>query len=196
MTTATSSMGRLSDEALLGLVATGDVAAFGVFYDRHSSAAFALSYRMVASRQRADDVCQEAFLSIWRAAGRFDGRLGTARGWLLTVVRNRSIDHLRRSGRTAAHEIGDERCGERDPAPVAEGTERRALQNAEAAETRALLRVLDPDQLRVVELAFFGGHSHVEIAAALGLPLGTVKARINRGLTRMRTAAAGATVAP
>jgi RNA polymerase sigma-70 factor (ECF subfamily) len=180
-------LSSLSDAALMARVATMDADAFTVFYDRHSQAAFALAYRIVGARQAADDVCQEAFLSVWRSAGRYDAELGNARSWVLAVVRNRSIDHLRRVTRTKEREVADEALAERHPAPSDQGTESTALRNAQAGETRQLLDELSEDQRRVIELSFYSGYSHSEIAALLGLPLGTVKARMNRGLARMRS---------
>jgi RNA polymerase sigma-70 factor, ECF subfamily len=177
----------LSDRALMERVAQMDPEAFEVFYDRHVSSAYALAYRIVGSRQPADDVCQEAFLSVWRSAARFDADLGNARSWILAVVRNRAIDHLRRVTRTKEREVADEALAERHPAPHDEGTESSALRNAQAGETRALMDELSDDQRRVIELSFYSGYSHSEISAMLELPLGTVKARMNRGLARMRT---------
>jgi RNA polymerase sigma-70 factor (ECF subfamily) len=181
-------LSTLSDAALMARVARMDAEAFEVFYDRHISSAYALAYRIVGSRQPADDVCQEAFLSVWRSAARFDPELGNARSWILAVVRNRAIDHLRRVTRTKEREVADEALAERHPAPRDQGTESTALRNAQAGETRLLLDELSDDQRRVIELSFYSGYSHSEISEMLELPLGTVKARMNRGLARMRNA--------
>jgi RNA polymerase sigma-70 factor (ECF subfamily) len=179
-------LAALSDDALMGRVARMDAEAFEVFYDRHISSAYALAYRIVGSRTAADDVSQEAFLSVWRSAARYDAALGNARSWILAVVRNRAIDHLRRVTRTKQREVQDEALAERHPAPPSDGTESTALRNAAAGETRELLDELSEDQRRVIELSFYSGYSHSEIAELLDLPLGTVKARVNRGLARMR----------
>jgi RNA polymerase sigma-70 factor (ECF subfamily) len=180
------SLTSLPDPALMQRVARMDAEAFEVLYDRHSSTAFALAYRIVGSRQRADDVCQEAFLSVWRSASKFDADLGNVRSWILAVVRNRSIDHLRKITRTKEREVQDEALAERHAAPQDEGTESSALRNAAAGETRHVLDELSEDQRRVIELSFYSGYSHSEIAKMLDLPLGTVKARMNRGLAKMR----------
>ncbi|MGX6448299.1 RNA polymerase sigma factor [Patulibacter sp. S7RM1-6] len=179
-------LSSLPDGDLLALVAKTDPDAFAVLYDRLASPAFGLAYRIVGAKPAADDVCQEAFLSVWRSASRYDERLGTPRSWVLAVVRNRAIDHLRRHARTKEREVGDEALAERHPAPAEEGTESAALRRTEAADTRELMNALSDDQRRVIELSFYGGLSHSEIAAKLELPLGTVKARMNRGLARMR----------
>ena len=176
----------LPDAALMELITGMDADAFEAFYDRHVSSAYALAYRIVGSRQPADDVCQEAFLAIWRSASRYDPKLGNARSWVLAVVRNRSIDYLRRATRTKQREVQDEALAERHPAPAADNTETAALRSAAAGETRLLLDELSDDQRRVIELSFYSGYSHSEIAEMLALPLGTVKARMNRGLAKMR----------
>lgn len=179
-------LSSLSDAALMQRVAKMDAEAFEVFYDRHVSSAYALAYRIVGSKQPADDVCQEAFLSVWRSAARYDADLGNARSWILAVVRNRAIDHLRRVTRTKEREVADEALAERHPAPQDQNTESTALRNAQAGETRELMNELSDDQRRVIELSFYSGYSHSEISEMLELPLGTVKARMNRGLARMR----------
>lgn len=176
----------LPDASLMERIAGMDPDAFEAFYDRHVSSAYALAYRIVGSRQPADDVCQEAFLAIWRSASRYDPKLGNARSWVLAVVRNRSIDYLRRATRTKQREVQDEALAERHPAPAGENTETAALRSAAAGETRLLLDELSDDQRRVIELSFYSGYSHSEIAEMLALPLGTVKARMNRGLAKMR----------
>ncbi|WP_246851939.1 sigma-70 family RNA polymerase sigma factor [Patulibacter sp. SYSU D01012] len=176
----------LSDGELLARVAKTDPEAFEVLYDRMASPAFGLAYRIVGAKAAADDVCQEAFLSVWRSAARYDARLGNPRSWVLAVVRNRAIDHLRRHARTKEREVGDEALAERHPAPQDQGTEAQALRRTEAADTRELMNELSDDQRQVIELSFYGGLSHSEIASKLELPLGTVKARMNRGLARMR----------
>lgn len=177
---------ELSDDALMDRTARRESAAFDVLYARHIVSARAASFRVVHDAQRADDVCQDAFLAVWRSAARYDPALGNARSWVLSIVRNRAIDALRTSSRIRSSEVTDDALTWRLPAPSCDGTEFTALRNGEARATRALLDLLDPDQRRVVELAFFGGYSHSEIATMLGLPLGTVKARVCRGLLRMR----------
>jgi RNA polymerase sigma-70 factor (ECF subfamily) len=166
-----------------------DAQAFEVLYRRHISSARAVSFRTVGTSQRADEVCQEAFLSAWRAAGRFDPELGTARSWILSIVRNRAIDQLRVHRRTTDRDATDDASVELQPADARDATEHVALRNVSSLATRRLLVVLDPDQQQVIELAFFRGLSHAEIASRLELPLGTVKARIQRGLATMRASA-------
>lgn len=177
-------LSRLADEELMTLVAALDADAFEVIYDRHSGAAFALAFRISGSRPAADDVCQEAFMAAWRSAGRFDARAGSVRGWLLTIVHNRAIDHLRRATRLRDRTIADDSAAERVAAP--DDTEAAAIALHASAEAAGLLERLPDDQRRVVELSFFSGYSHSEIAGLLELPLGTVKTRMRMGLEKLR----------
>lgn len=187
MTPPPDSLSGLADHLLVERVVAMDADAFEALYDRHLPSAFALAYRIVGSRGPAGDVCQEAFLAVWRSARTFDASAGSVRSWLLTIVRNRAIDHLRRASRTHEHEVRDDGLAERHPAPVDDGTEAEAMRSTEAGATRDLLGVLSSEQRRVIELSFYSGYSHSEIAAMLGLPLGTVKARMNRGLAKLRS---------
>ena len=176
----------------LVIEAAGDdaAAAFRVIYDRHSSAAFSLAYRMVGRRGPAEDVVQEAFVSLWRAGDRFDAGRGSLRTWVLGIVRNRAIDGLRRSTVHDSRRASDEGIAERLVAP--ESTEREVVRRDEAAGVRAALGALPPDQLKVIELAYFGGFTHTEIADILDTPLGTVKGRMRLGLQQLRGVIEGA----
>jgi RNA polymerase sigma-70 factor (ECF subfamily) len=174
----------LADEDLMQLVRKGDSAAFEVVYDRHSTAAFSLAYRMVGSRNAAEDVVQEAFLSLWRSGARYDRARGSVRTWVLGIVHNRAIDALRRSMVHDRRRASDEGIEERFEAR--ERTEVEAARNDEAREVQAALRALPDEQCKVIELAYFGGFSHSEIAELLDTPIGTVKGRMRLGLEKMR----------
>jgi RNA polymerase sigma-70 factor, ECF subfamily len=175
---------RLADEELMDLMADGDTAAFSVIYDRHSTAAFSLAYRMAGKRNVAEDVVQEGFLSLWRAGGRYDPSRGSVRTWILGIVHNRAIDALRRSTVHDSRRASDEGIEERFEAP--DRTDAEAARRSEAGEIRAALGVLPADQLKVIELAYFGGFTHSEIAEMLETPLGTVKGRMRLGLEKLR----------
>jgi RNA polymerase sigma-70 factor (ECF subfamily) len=175
---------RLADEDLMPLVDRKQEAAFEVFYDRHGGAAYSLAYRIVGDRTLAEEVTQEAFLSIWRSGARFDRARGSVRSWTLAVVRNRAIDALRRAAGTPALSSDDEGVLEARPAP--ERTEAEALRRETARELRGELDSLPSDQSKVIELAYFGGFSHSEIASMLDMPLGTVKGRMRLGLEKIR----------
>jgi RNA polymerase sigma-70 factor, ECF subfamily len=176
---------RLADEELMPLVGRKDPEAFEVLYDRHGGAAYSLAYRIVGDRAAAEEVTQEAFISVWRSGARFDAARGSVRSWLLSVVRNRAIDFLRsRAGKAPKLTFDDDAVLEARPAE--ERTEEEALQRETAAEVRGALDKLPGEQSKVIELAYFGGFSHSEIARILGLPMGTVKGRMRLGLEKIR----------
>ncbi len=176
---------RLADEELMPLIGEKDPDAFEVFYDRHGGAAYSLAYRIVGERAAAEDVAQEAFISIWRSGARFDRARGSVRSWMLSIVRNRAIDVLRsKAGRAPKLAFDDDAILEQRPAK--ELTEEEALRRETAGEVRGALGELPGDQSRVIQLAYFGGFSQTEIAEMLGLPLGTVKGRMRLGLEKIR----------
>ena len=168
------------------LVHDGDARAFEVVFDRHADAAFSLAYRMCGRRGMAQDVVQEAFLSLWRSGARYDRSRGSVRSWILGVVRNRTIDLFRRDTVRAGRDVNAEGVIERMAAPenVVQDAERRQ----DARDVRTALQELPPDQRQVIELAYFGGFSHTQIAEMLEVPAGTVKGRMRLGLTKLRVA--------
>src|SRR6185295_14092250 len=166
---------QLADEDLMQLVRRGDAAAFEAVYDRHSTAAFSLAYRMTGTRNTAEGVVQEAFLSLWRSGARYDRTRGSVRTWVLGIVHNRAIDALRRSMVHDRRRASDEGIEERFEA--ADRTDVEAARRDEAREVRSALASLPAEQSRVIELAYFGGFSQSEIAAMLDTPIGTGKGR-------------------
>jgi RNA polymerase sigma-70 factor (ECF subfamily) len=176
----------LADEDLMALVQDGEPRAFEVIFDRHSSAAFSLAYRMCGRRAMAEDVVQEAFVSLWRSGARYDRRRGSVRNWVLGVVHNRAIDAFRRGLVRESRNISDE--GIADRLPAAEQTDLEVARREEARHVRLALGELPPEQRQVIELAYFGGFTHMQIAEMLALPAGTVKGRMRLGLTKMRMA--------
>jgi RNA polymerase sigma-70 factor, ECF subfamily len=176
---------RLADEELMPLIGAKDPEAFEVFFDRHGGAAYSLAYRIVGERAGAEDVVQEAFISIWRSGARFDRARGSVRAWTLSIVRNRAIDALRsRAGKAPKLTFDDDGILEQRPAD--DSTEDEAMRHETAGEVRGALETLPGDQAKVIELAYFGGFSHSEIAEMLGVPLGTVKGRMRLGLDKIR----------
>jgi RNA polymerase sigma-70 factor (ECF subfamily) len=159
--------------------------AFSVLYDRHSSAAYSLAYRMTGTSGLAQDVVQEAFLSLWRSHTRYDHTRGSVRTWLLGIVHNRAIDALRRHSVHASRRASDE--GVEDCLDAPERTEVEVARRDEAREVRSALQALPEDQSRVIELAYFGGFTHSEIATMLDAPIGTIKGRMRLGLEKMHT---------
>src|SRR4051812_8071198 len=180
----TTSIMELADEELMQLVRRGDARAFELIYERHPGAAFSLAYRMTGKRVPAEEVVQEAFLALWRANARYDRARGSVRTWVLGIVHNRAIDALRRGMVHDRRRASDEGIEERFAAD--ERTEAEVARRDEAREVRTALDTLPADQLKVIELAYFGGFTHTEIAAMLEEPLGTVKGRVRLGLAKMR----------
>jgi RNA polymerase sigma-70 factor (ECF subfamily) len=166
------------------MVHDGDARAFEVIFDRHGDAAFSLAYRMCGRRPMAEDVVQDAFVSLWRSGARYDRGRGSVRSWVLSVVHHRAIDAFRRDTVRTSRDVSDEGLAERMPAP--DRTEDEVQRRDEAAHVRTALDELPADQRQVIELAYFGGFSHSQIAEMLKLPAGTVKGRMRLGLTKLR----------
>ena len=164
------------------LVRTGDAAAFEVVFDRHADASFSLAYRMCGSRPQAEDVVQDAFLSLWRAGARYDRTRGSVRSWILGVVHNRGIDVFRYESLRPTER--DDGLAEHMASQ--ELTHRLAERHDDARQVRLAMGDLPAEQRQVIELAYFGGFTHTEIARMLEIPSGTVKGRMRLGLSKLR----------
>jgi RNA polymerase sigma-70 factor (ECF subfamily) len=175
---------NLADEEVMALVQEGSARAFELVYDRHGGAAFSLAYRMVPNRVSAEDITQEAFLSMWRSRERYEPTRGSVRTWVLGIVHNRAIDALRRNVVHDRRRASAEGIEEREEAPERTDVEVARLQ--EAHTVRDALKALPEEQSRVLELAYFGGFSHSQIADMLEMPVGTVKGRMRLGLEKLR----------
>ena len=171
------------------LVEEGDARAFEVIFDRHASAAFSLAYRMCGRRVVAEEVVQEAFVSLWRSGARYDRARGSVRSWVLGVVHNRAIDVFRRQSVRDSRDVHDDTIADRMEA--ADRTDTEVERREDARRIRTALDELPADQRRVIELAYFGGFTHSQISEMLGLPAGTVKGRMRLGLTKMRLSLGG-----
>ena len=174
------------------LVRRAQAPAFEVIYERHSQAAFSLAYRIAGSRGVAEDVVQEAFLNIWRSGARYERSRGSVRTWILGIVHHRGIDALRRSFVHERRRASDE--GLEETLETGERTDVEAARHEEATTVRAALEHLPSEQSQVIELAYFGGFTHTEIAQMLETPVGTVKGRMRLGLEKMRHALGGGQV--
>jgi RNA polymerase sigma-70 factor (ECF subfamily) len=174
----------LADEDLVSLLdANDDPQAFATLYDRHSRAAYSLAYRMMGERQATEDLLQDAFLKLWRSAGSYRAERGSVRTWLLSIVHNRGIDQLRS---TASRRRTQEKVEASAPRSQPSEAFSESWRNSQREQVREALKTLPPEQLKVLELAYFSGYTHVEIAELIGLPLGTVKGRMRLGLKKMR----------
>ena len=180
----TPDLRTLADEDLMQLLRRGDPRAFEAVYDRHSGAAFSLAYRMVGRGNVAEDVVQEAFLSLWRSGARYERARGSVRTWVLGIVHHRAIDQLRRSSVHSKRRASDEGIEERFES--GERTDVEVARRDEAQAIRSAMETLPPEQSHVIELAYFGGFTHTEIADILETPVGTVKGRMRLGLEKLR----------
>lgn len=177
---------RPTDVELLQCVSSGDQESLNELYRRYSGILLSTAFRVLNNTRDSEDVLQEAFLQIWQKAARYDVRRGTPLTWAITVTRNKAIDRLRRLQRR--HRLQEDLEQEADSSDDTITT--NSADVAVARETQAMVRSavihLSTDQRRAIELAFFGGLTQSEIAQQLRQPIGTVKARIRRGMVKLR----------
>lgn len=172
---------RIAMPSLLPKIAAGDPAAVESFLRRHSGMVWNLARRFCRSAEDAEDATQEIFVDVWRSAGRYEEAAGSEVTFLMTIARRRLIDRVRRQGRSPAPELLE------DAGTIpSRGAPDRAEINDEVARAQAALAQLRPEQREVLDLALGEGRTHQEIAAAIGIPLGTVKSHARRGLIRLR----------
>ncbi|MBI2684587.1 MAG: sigma-70 family RNA polymerase sigma factor [Actinobacteria bacterium] len=180
-----SDQSALADEDVLQLVKDGDDRAFGVLYDRHSQVAFSLALRLLGDRGAAEDLTQEAFLSVWRGAAAYSPGRGSVRTWLLAIVHHRGIDRLR--NQSASLRRDEAMRTELAASPSAlDFTSDAAIGRVQSDAVRRALDELPEEQCQVLRLAYFGGFTHLEISEMLALPMGTVKGRLRLALERLR----------
>lgn len=171
--------------ALVAAMARGDKAALAALYDQLSGPLYSLAVRMLGDTAEAQDLTQDIFLQLWRTAASYEPGRGSVFSWAVTLTRNRAIDRIRMRQRRA--EILSAAAPDLQPAPAGEGDSAASLWlHEKGAAVRTALAELAPDQQQAIELAFFGGLTQQEIAARLNEPLGTIKARIRRGLLKLR----------
>jgi RNA polymerase sigma-70 factor (ECF subfamily) len=161
----------------------GDREALAMLYDRYSSLAYGVAMRVLGDPARAEDAVQDAFVNGWNRASSFDAARGSLRAWLLTTVRNRCIDYLR--GRGSRERREDELNPNADYAQAPSDPWREVALSLERAAVRDAMSSLPAEQRQVVEMAYFGGYSHAEIADMTRVPLGTVKGRMRLALEKM-----------
>ena len=175
-----------SQTELLRRVATQDHDALAELYDDLAGVLFSTAVHILGDPREAEEVIQDVFVQIWKRAGTFDVALGAPFHWTLGITRNRCIDYLR--ARRRRTRLLDEATTETEilSRPASSTSAHQALGEEELAKVRAAVRELPPDQQQAIELAFFGGMTHQEIAEALDEPLGTIKARIRRGMLKLK----------
>jgi RNA polymerase sigma-70 factor, ECF subfamily len=173
----------LADENLISLVGQGDAEAFTTLYDRHGRAAFSLAYRVMGERQAAEDLVQDAFLKLWRSATSFRPERGSVRTWILSIVHNRGIDQLRSQ---ASRRRTQDKIEASAPRSQPSEAFAEAWRNSQRDQVREAMNTLPPEQLKILELAYFSGYTHVKISGLLDVPLGTMKGRMRLGLKKMR----------
>src|SRR5262249_17313991 len=181
---------QMLDQEMIARIGRGEQRAFSALYDRLSGPLYSLALKMLGDASDAQDALQEVFVQIWSRARTYDPEKSSVFSWAVLLTRSRAIDRLRARDRRVRVLVGSA-SGQ---AELAEATDASAVDSAadtankkdEAAHVRSLLNNLPEDQRQAIELAFFGHRTHHEIAAQLGQPLGTVKARIRRGLLKLR----------
>jgi RNA polymerase sigma-70 factor (ECF subfamily) len=178
---------ELSDAEIFARAAGGDVDAFAIFYDRHSALLYALAFRILGTVPDAEDTLQEAMVQLWERARTYDATQGNVVSWAVTVTRNKAIDRIRSSQRKQRLIAEIIELSASDHAPDDSLDQGRAIRNETDAMMRAALAGLPLEQRQAIELAFFAGLTQSEIADRFGQPLGTVKARIRRGMLALRS---------
>jgi RNA polymerase sigma-70 factor (ECF subfamily) len=173
----------LADEDLISLLVEGDARAFATLYDRHGRAAYSLAYRMMGEKQAAEDLVQDALLKVWRGAESYRTERGSVRTWILSIVHNRGIDQLRS---LASRRRTQDRVEASAPTSQPSEAFAETWRNSQREQVREALSTLPPEQVKILELAYFSGYTHVEIAELLDVPLGTVKGRMRLGLKKIR----------
>ncbi|PYJ70919.1 MAG: hypothetical protein DME75_08340 [Verrucomicrobia bacterium] len=185
----TSTAQQMQDQEMIAQIGRRDQGAFSALYDRLSGPLYSLAFKMLGDASDAQDALQEVFVQIWSRASTYDPEKSSVFSWAVLLTRSRAIDRLRardRRLRVVVESTAENKVAEATDASTVESAADTANKKDEAAHVRSLLNNLPEDQRQAIELAFFGHRTHHEIAAQLGQPLGTVKARIRRGLLKLR----------
>lgn len=176
----------LSDQALLKAIASGAVWAMESLYQRYSRSLYSLVYRMVANQQVAEELLQDVFLAVWRSAASYSPQISTVRNWLFSITHHRTIDYLRRLRcQSTIQEVLLEEI-ELHESITSPDTWDEAWRSVKSSHVQAALMKIPPEQRLVIELAYFQGYTHTEIAEGMQIPLGTVKGRMRLGLTHLK----------
>ncbi len=168
---------------LLRASARGDERAFAELYDATSRRLYGLVLRVVRDPAQSEEVAQEAYLEIWRSSARFDATRGSAMSWMMTIAHRKAVDRVRSAEAASRRDQSYEAASQDRPYDITAEQVERSL---DAQRVRSALESLTETQRGAVQLAYFGGYTHTEVAALLGIPLGTAKTRIRDGLIRLR----------
>jgi RNA polymerase sigma-70 factor (ECF subfamily) len=171
-----------NDAALISRVVAGDDSALAMLYDRYAGVVYSTARRILDDVGAAEEILQDIFYHFWRTASSFDPARGSLAGWLLVSARNRAIDRLRRRDRTATEGLGEGQVA------LPFHLESQISQNEMISKVRSVLATLAPPQREALELAYFQGMTHSEIARRTGEPLGTVKTRLRAALGELKRA--------
>jgi RNA polymerase sigma-70 factor (ECF subfamily) len=174
----------LADEDLISLVDAGDAEALAGLYDRHGRSAYSLAYRMMGERQAAEDLVQDSFIKVWRSAKSYRAERGSVRTWILSITHNRGIDHLRS---TASRRRTQDRVESSAQTTQPSEAFSETWRNSQRSQVQEALKTLPEEQLKILELAYYSGYTHAEIAEMLDLPLGTVKGRMRLGMKKIKS---------
>lgn len=175
-----------SDEALLDAIAGGATWAMESLYQRYSRILYSLAYRMVADHQVAEDLLQDAFMAVWKRSTSYSTQAGTARSWLISILHHRAIDYLRKVRRRSVIQEAPLEELEFEETVAFPDVWDEAWRNVQSSHVRTALLKIAPEQRLVIELAYFQGWTHGEIAEGTQIPLGTVKARMRLGLQHLK----------
>ena len=177
---------ELKDETLMQAITTGAMWAMELLYDRYNRLLYSFAYRMVADHQIAEDLLQESFIAAWKQSKSYSQQAGTVRSWLFSIMHHRAIDYLRAVQRRAVlHEVTLDEADQGEQAGLFD-TWNEVWRSIQSSQVRQALMTLSTEQRMVIELAYFQGWTHTEIAEGCQLPLGTVKARMRLGLMHLK----------
>ena len=179
LTTSLGPNPEVADLVLIRRVTGGDESALAILYDRYASLVYSMAKRVLDDSSAAEEVVQDIFYQFWRTAPKFDSARGSLAGWLLVMARNRSIDRLRRR-RGAAEEIQEDIAG------LSLNLETAAAQNELMSKVKIFLEELPASQRSALEMAYFEGLTHSEIAQRTGEPLGTIKTRLRTSIESLK----------